>query len=207
MQVKKVSIVNKTLAIVAGATMLGAIAPVRADITKSFIDQKDEMILGNSAAAWRTATPAAWGRECSPGADSGGGRKRSLMQFNIAGNIPAGVTITDVKLTMVLGQIAGTGSGTTGGSAIPTRTLNLFAVQQPWVEGLSGGIPGSNPPQTSPSIGGTGQGGATASPDSSWDYANFNSADPTTGKWNNGTNRPALRQLGRDRERHRDVPW
>src|SRR6516164_152672 len=34
--------------------------------------------------------------------------RRGLIDFNIAGNVPAGATVTNVELTLHLGQVAGT---------------------------------------------------------------------------------------------------
>jgi hypothetical protein len=40
--------------------------------------------------------------------------RRGLIRFDIAGNIPAGATITGVQLTLFLGQVAGTDHDRTG---------------------------------------------------------------------------------------------
>src|SRR5882724_10192593 len=52
---------------------------------------------------------------------------RSLIQFDIAGNVPAGATITGAQLTMSLGMIAGGGGGQadTGTRSIELHRLTV----------------------------------------------------------------------------------
>src|SRR5205085_1898125 len=69
------------------------------------------------------------------GTDTNGQKMRSLLRFDVAANVPAGATITDVKLTLHLGQVAG-GSGS-GGDTTP-RTIELHRLTQSWGEGTTG---------------------------------------------------------------------
>lgn len=138
---------------------------------------KDAMIFGTAANA-DTNNASGKGPAMFAGADGSSNRKRGLMQFDIAATVPAGAQITNVTLTLYLAQVAGSGAGGAGGN-VPQRTLNLFDLQQDWGEGTSGS-------PTSPGVGGTGQGYPRVTGDSSWDYAIYNSADTTAGKWNAG---------------------
>jgi hypothetical protein len=170
----------KQILITVGMVM-GA-ASVDAATIVTFADQKDAMIFGTPAGA-DTGNSSGKGPGMFAGADGSLNRKRSLIQFDVAGNVPAGAHITSATLTLYLGQIAGSGGGGSGGS-IPSRTLSLFDVQQDWGEGDSGLV--GSPPATSPNLGGSGQGYARVTGDSGWDYANFDSANTATGKWNAG---------------------
>ena len=140
--------------------------------------QKDAMIFGSSAGA-DTNFASGMGPAMFAGADGSLNRKRSLVQFDIAGKVPAGATITGVTLSLYLGQVAGSGGGGNG-SAIPSRNLALFDLNQDWTEGTSG--------QGTAGVGGSGQGFTRTTGDTSWDYASYNSANTLTGTWNDGTN-------------------
>src|SRR5262245_48372919 len=48
--------------------------------------------------------------------------RRGLLGFDIAGNVPAGATITSVQLTLFLGLVAGSGGGGGAGDSTP-RTI------------------------------------------------------------------------------------
>ncbi|MEI9893252.1 MAG: DNRLRE domain-containing protein [Chthoniobacter sp.] len=82
--------------------------------------------------------------------------RRGLMSFDLS-SIPAGAIITNVQLTLTVGQIAG--SGGSGGTS--TETIGLFALSSGWGEGTNG---------ASSSIGGGGQGNAAlpTSGDATW---------------------------------------
>src|SRR5215510_7941201 len=128
--------------------MLGSVAFASAALV-TIPAQKDAMIFGTSANA-DTNMSSGKGPGMFAGADGSLNRKRSLIQFDIAGNVPSGAQITSATLTLILGQVAGSGTGGAGGN-IPSRTFNLFALNQDWGEGSSG-------TPTSTSIGGSGQG-------------------------------------------------
>ena len=110
-----------------------------------------------------------------PGIFSGGNAgagpaRRGLISFDIAGAVPTGATITDVAMTLVLGQSAG--SGGTGGAGDSTpRTISLFAVTDAWGEGTT---------PVSATIGGTGQGVAASPGDATWNQRMFGSVNWTT---------------------------
>ena len=59
--------------------------------------------------------------------------RRGLMAFDIASNVPAGSTITNVQLTLTLTQIAGTGMG---GNGVPSATIGLYPLTRNWGEGV-----------------------------------------------------------------------
>lgn len=68
--------------------------------------------------------------------------RRGLLDFDVAGSIPAGSKIESAQLTLYLGQVASSGGG--GGDATP-RTIELHALANDWGEGVTGlgiGVPG-----------------------------------------------------------------
>jgi hypothetical protein len=140
---------------------------------------KDAMIFGTSAGA-DTNNASGKGPAMFAGADGSSNRKRSLIAFDVAsaGNL-TGATIESVTMTLYLAQVAGSGGGSGGGGNYPSRTLRVYDLLQNWTEGTSGS-------PTSPGVGGTGQGYPRVTGDTSWDYASYNAADATTGKWSSG---------------------
>jgi len=143
--------------------------------TVTFQAAKDAMIFATKAGA-DTGSASGKGPGLFAGADGGLGIKRSELQFDVS-SIPPAATITSATLTLYLAQVAGSGGGPGGGGSLPSRNFALYDLRQDWGEGSSGS-------PTSPSVGGTGQGFPRVTGDSSWDYAFFNSADTTAGKWN-----------------------
>jgi hypothetical protein len=82
--------------------------------------------------------------------------RRALLDFDVAGNVPAGSTITGVALTLVLQGVAG--SDTT------PRTISLHSLLADWGEGTTGtGLGG----------GGTGQGFPANPGDATWSQNHF----------------------------------
>lgn len=92
--------------------------------------------------------------------------RRALIEFNIAGAIPAGSTIDSVQLTLFLNQVAGSGGGGGSGSGA-SSTINLFKMSKDWGEGT---VQTQSPPTDS--LGGQGQGAAANAGDATWN-ANF----------------------------------
>jgi hypothetical protein len=80
-----------------------------------------------------------------------GSPRRALLDFDVAGNVPAGSTITSVQLTLVLQGVAGT-------DATP-RTIGLHSLLANWGEGTTGSGMGG---------GGTGQGFPANPGDATW---------------------------------------
>jgi hypothetical protein len=82
--------------------------------------------------------------------------RRGLIEFDIAGNVPASATIDTIQLTLFLGQVAG--------NDITPRTIGLFELAADWGEGTtgSGGM-----------IGGTGQGFPANPGDATWNARFF----------------------------------
>lgn len=154
-----------------------ATLPATAAITTSVPARKDAMIFGTSAGV-DTGNASSKGPALFAGADGSSNRKRSLLAFDVAAaGIPAGATITNVTMTLYLAQVAGSGGGSGGGGSYPSRTFRLYDLNQAWTEGTSGS-------PTSPGVGGTGQGYARTAGDATWDYASYNPADTSAGRWN-----------------------
>jgi hypothetical protein len=151
-------------------------APVALATTVTIPALKDATIYATSAGV-DSGTASGKGPALFAGADGAGGKKRSLIEFDIASaGIPAGATIADATVTLYLAQVAGSGGGGGGGGSIPSRTLSLYDVLQDWGEGTSGS-------PTSTTLVGAGPGYPRVAGDSTWDYAFFDPADPNTGKW------------------------
>jgi hypothetical protein len=89
--------------------------------------------------------------------------RRGLIEFNIAGSIPAGATINAVQLTLFLGQVAG--------NDLTPRTIGLFELAADWGEGTTG---------SGGTIGGTGQGFPANPGDATWNARFFPGALWTT---------------------------
>jgi autotransporter-associated beta strand protein len=96
------------------------------------------------------------------GTDGEDNPKRGLIEFNIAGAVPAGAMITGVQLQLTVGQVAGSGGGRTGGTDGP-ETISLFDESQAW--GQPTNFPGAT------SFGGHGHGAAPDAGDATWNYA------------------------------------
>jgi len=93
------------------------------------------------------------------GTNGQGFTHRGLITFDIAGNVPAGSTITDVQLTLTLAQVAGS-SGMPGQGDQTPRTISLYSLTNSWGEGITGaGHTG---------LGGTGEGFPANSGDATW---------------------------------------
>ena len=110
------------------------------------------------------------------GTDGDDNPKRGLIEFNIAGAIPAGATITAVQLQLTVGQVAGSGGGGTGGTNGP-ETISLYDESQAW--GQPTNFVGAT------TFGGTGHGAAPDPDDATWNYAFYNSTPWTIagGDW------------------------
>ena len=101
------------------------------------------------------------------GADAMGLPKRGLISFDVASYFPIDATITDVSLSMVLGQIAGSGGAGSSGSGPTAVTIGLYQVTTLW-QGSTNGTTG----HTS-GFGGTGQGFLANPGDATWAYASY----------------------------------
>jgi hypothetical protein len=87
------------------------------------------------------------------GSTGTGSPRRGLIAFDIAAHIPSGATITDVELTMYLGNAANTTS----------RTIGLHKLSKDWGEGTAG--------SSSAGISGTGNGFPASPGDATWSHA------------------------------------
>ena len=96
------------------------------------------------------------------GTDGEGNPKRGLIEFNIAGSVPSGATITGVQLQLTVGQVAGSGGGSTGGTSGP-ETISLFDESQAW--GQPTNFAGAT------TFGGPGHGAAPDPGDATWNYS------------------------------------
>jgi PEP-CTERM putative exosortase interaction domain len=63
---------------------------------------------------------------------------RGLLDFDVAGAVPAGAKIDSAQLTMYLGQVAGSGGGGSGGGDTTPRTIELHTLTNNWGEGITG---------------------------------------------------------------------
>jgi autotransporter-associated beta strand protein len=110
------------------------------------------------------------------GTDGEGNPKRGLIEFDIAGSVPAGATITAAQLQLTVGQVAGSGGGGTGGTTGP-ETISIYDESQPW--GQPTNVAGAT------TFGGTGHGAAPQPGDATWNYAFYNGTPWTTsgGDW------------------------
>ena len=93
--------------------------------------------------------------------------RRALIEFDIAGALPANATVQAVRLDLVLGATAG-GGGTGGGPA--NVTIGLHKLSADWGEGIA---QQSNP--KTDTLGGQGQGAAAANGDATW-LSNFHNS-------------------------------
>jgi len=89
--------------------------------------------------------------------------RRGLIQFDIAGAIPAGATINSVQLTLYLNSAAG-GSGT-------SPTVRLYRLSNDWGEGTAGSSVNG--------AAGVGQGFAAGEGDATWNARHFSATTPT----------------------------
>ena len=88
--------------------------------------------------------------------------RRGLIEFDIAGNVPAGATIDAVQLTLVLGSVARSSGG---GAGDPTpRTIGLHHLFADWGEGTTG---------LGSTIAGSGEGFPANAGDATWNARFF----------------------------------
>jgi len=152
--------------------VLGLAATASGNTQVTVSATQDAMIFGTSGGA-DTGNASGKGPAMFAGADGSSNRKRGLVTFDLASaNIPASVTIDSVVMTLVVGQIAGSGMGGDG-SNYPSRTIRVYHLTTGWNEGNSGS-------PTSPTIGGTGQGYTIQTGDTSWTYTNYSGSSWTT---------------------------
>jgi hypothetical protein len=104
--------------------------------------------------------------------------RRGLIEFDIAGNVPTGATITSVQLTLHLGQVAGTDS--------TPRTIGLFELMDDWGEGTTG---------SGSTIGGTGQGFPANPGDATWNARFFGATLWTTQGGDHATTASATQSI------------
>jgi PEP-CTERM motif len=99
------------------------------------------------------------------GKNSSGDTRRALLEFDVAGNVPAGSTITGAALTLYLNDWSGSG----GFGA--DRTIGVHRTTSAWGDGTTG---------SGGSTGGGGQGVDSAEDgDVSWTYRSWSTTDPT----------------------------
>jgi hypothetical protein len=93
--------------------------------------------------------------------------RRAAIAFDVAGALPAGAVVQDVKLHLVLGAVAGGGGGAGGPETV---AIGLYPLLANWGEGNA-------QQQTPPTdgLGGQGQGVAAAAGDVTWN-ASFHGA-------------------------------
>jgi hypothetical protein len=96
--------------------------------------------------------------------------RRGLLQFNVAGSVPQGAIITGAQLTLVLGQVAGSGGGSGGGGGGGVTNSSMIEVHHVTA---SWGYPQPQLPPTN-NLGGTGQGVPAMTGDVTWSERFFN---------------------------------
>lgn len=132
-----------------------AMAPLAQAATIMLGASKDASIfqnnVGNSSGA---------GNGLIVGTNAQSSARRAAVAFDVAGAVPAGATIQDVKLHLVVGAVAGGGGGGGGSENV---TIGLHRLLANWGEGNS---QQQNPP--SDSLGGQGQGVAASAGDITW---------------------------------------
>lgn len=92
--------------------------------------------------------------------------RRGAMAFDIAGALPAGAIIQDVKLHLTLATVAGSGGGD-GGNSPTNVTIDLRRLTKDWGEGTT---LQQSPPTDN--VGGQGQGAVAGNGDATWN-SNF----------------------------------
>lgn len=92
--------------------------------------------------------------------------RRGLLAFDLTGKIPAGATIQDVQLRLVMGQAPGGSSG--------NQTIALHRLTSNWGEGTALKVT----PQTN-SLGGQGDGAAATEGDATWNASFYSASTPT----------------------------
>jgi hypothetical protein len=101
------------------------------------------------------------------GNDGGPQTLRGLIQFDVAGSVPAGSTITGAQLTLSLGAVAGSGANADTGN----RMIELHRLLATWGEGTT--------EASATTIGLTGQGAAANAGDGTWTDRFWSSTTPT----------------------------
>jgi hypothetical protein len=96
------------------------------------------------------------------GGNGSGSPRRGLLAFDVAGNLPAGVTITNAFLGLTLGNAPNTSQ----------QVIELHRMLVDWGEGTAG--------NTTPTVGGGGNGFAAGVGDATWNTPTFGS-----GAWSN----------------------
>jgi hypothetical protein len=142
------------------------IAAVRGD-TATIGASKDASIFQNNV-----NNSSGGGNALIAGTNAQSSPRRALIAFDVAGNVPAGATIDNVQLNLVLGATAGGGGGGGGGE---NATIELHPVQADWGEGVA---QTQSPP--SDSLGGQGQGVAANAGDVTWAARMFSGTPWTT---------------------------
>jgi hypothetical protein len=140
---------------VIAAALLGRSAPAA---VKNLVTDADTTIFQNNV---NNSAGGALGM--FSGTNSSSSPRRALVEFDIADNIPAGSTITNVTLTLYLASVAG--GGTTG-----TATIGLYDLSDSWGEGTAEEGQGAS---------GAGQGAMANTGDATWDDRFYSSSSPT----------------------------
>ena len=146
----------------AGFVLITAGPAAWADVIVNIPALQDATLFGGSAANNSSSGPGMF-----VGSDGQSRPKRGLIEFHIPAYVPSDATITSAALKLYLGQVAGSGGGSSGD---PTpRTIRLFDVTTAWAGSTNGttGFPG-------PGFGGTGQGFPANIGDATWNYAKYN---------------------------------
>jgi PEP-CTERM motif len=143
-----------------GCVIMTSVQPVRADVI--VLPELQAATLFGASATNIAGNNSSSGPGIFVGTDGGGNRKRGLIEFDIAGSLPSNATITSASLSLVLGNVAGSGGGGNPGDPTP-RIIRLFDVTTNWAGGTNG--------VGATSYTGTGQGFPPNVGDATWNFS------------------------------------
>ncbi len=135
---------------------LACAATARADVVTLGAARDNAIVNGANQSNSNGGGPAFFA-----GTDGNNAVHRALLAFDFS-SIPAGSTITNVQLTLTLGQVA------SGGPA--SATISLYSLTQNWGEGTAG--------STAAGITGTGQGFTPGTGDATWNASSYSATTP-----------------------------
>lgn len=146
---------------------------VRADVITIGVS-RDATIFSNNVNNSNVAGPGVFA-----GTNSNNSPRRSLLEFDIAGSLPANAIITGVELKLTLGQVAGSGGGGAGGNPVD-RIFSFYRLLADWGQNLTPILPATATGASATAIGGTGQGFPANPGDVTWNESFYQQTSWTT---------------------------
>jgi hypothetical protein len=145
----------------------GLVAALSAAMTMPAISRADVATIGaakdNTIFQSNLNNSLGAGQAIFAGTNAQSSPRRGLIDFDIAGAIPAGATINSVQLTLFLNSASG------GSTSSPI--IHLYRLSDDWGEGTAG--------STVNGAGGVGQGFAAGEGDVTWTSRHFSATTPT----------------------------